>query len=661
MDFVLALAILLLTICSDCQVDSDGTTNKGKYQVSTNLKVDFDLWNPAGDGITDDREKLIDALTYANKNNIDLVLNSDKVYYIGTALHYNFSGSIRIRSDNTNKKAVIKISDKSLFPFQIGALQKSGNVLVKATIKAGQKSITVSDGSSFAVGDYIGLSSETDWPLATNSEVQKGEWNIVESTAGNVLLLRYPMRDSYSLNEKLKISNWYYASLAINGVELVCNDTGNNSVVGISLRNLQNSQITNSVIRNFQTTGAEARACYNLEFDHNQVYGCNEVGMGYGFYPLAGFSYSIHDNTFTGGRKGVDAGGAGTLGPARDVEIYRNITYGSDVTSRKSNWFNLDVVGGQSMGYAVHEGAENVIFKENVCYNTCYGFQIRGRDVTVANNSVNGMCNFPFTTLAGCNHTYENNSYHSLLFQNATIKGRNIDYTKYPRAIFFSDASRPGQLIFKNNKADFARDFGVVLGGSKVLSDLVVSGNQYVFSTIDASSSPYTVYWSHITKPINKLVVKDNTATMATSGQRSSEMRLIRDGSYKNGSLINWLTCEVEGLKAEDVLTITASNSSVMTYKFTNLKIDKNARSIRLVGKINFKPSSSCRPNLVGIPTPATNDLFTFNCENDKKNYVGKYFKNSYAQFGKNESLFADIYKASATYTLNLDVTYTTN
>ena len=633
------------------------TTIPARQPTSAPADVSFDMWNPAGDGIQNDYIKLLAALNYVKENNAVLVLNSNKTYYIGTPLNYSFAGSIRIRSSDTNKKAVIKLSDAFLFPFQMDAEQKPGTTTAAALIRPGQKSMLVASGVGFAAGDYIGLSSAMNWPLT--SAVQKGEWNIVESVAGNVLLLRYPLKDTYALSEKVKVSKWKYASLDINGVEFISTDSGNRSTIGLSLRYLQNSRVTNCVVRNFQTTGVETRACYNFEFANNQVFGTNEVGMGYGFYPLAGFKFIVHDNTFTGGRKGVDVGGAGTLGPAREVSVYRNTTYGSGQTASKTDWFNLDVVGGQNMGYAVHEGAEGVSFTDNLSYNTCYGYQLRGKDITVTNNVVHGLCNFPFTTLAGYNHTYEGNEYKSLLTTNATAP----DYKRYPRHIFFSDASSPGQIIFRNNKADFARDYGVVLNSSKVLSDVVISGNQYVFSTADASSTPYTVYWSGITKPINKLIVKANSATMASSGVRSSVMRLRRDNAYKNGALLNWETCQVEGLKADDLLTLTNKNTAApLTYSFTNLLIDKQSKVAQVTGSITFKSTANCRPFLVGIPTIAspTDSEFRFECVTDKKFYIGKLYGNSEMQFGKNEFALMDAYKARTSYKLSVNVMYNT-
>lgn len=627
-------------------------------------EVSFDIWNPAGDGIQDDYKKLVAALDYAKNNNVDLVLNSTKTYYIGTRLNYSFMGVLRIKSSDANKRSVIKLSDAYLFPFQLNATQKPGSAAVTTQLNAGQKSVVVTNGSGFAAGDYVGFASSADWPLANNSDVQKGEWNIVESVAGNVLLLRYPVKDTYPVSERVTLSKWLYASLDLSGVEFVCNDSGNRPTVGLSLRNLQNSRVTNCIVRNFQTTGVETRACFNVEFANNQVFGANEVGMGYGFCPLAGFKYIVHDNTFTGGRKGVDVSGAGALGPARDVKIYRNTTYGSGSTATGTDWFNLDVVGGQNMGYAVHEGAEDVLFTDNASYNTCYGYQIRGKDVTVKNNTVYGLCNFPFTTVAGSNHLYEGNEYKSLLANKAAQPTAGTDYSKYPRSLFISDASGPGPLIVRNNKTDFARDFGVVLDGGNVLADVLVTGNQCLFSTIDGSSAPSLVYWSHIKKPVNKLVSRSNSGTMAASGINVSTMRLVRDASYKTGALLNWDTCEVEGLRADDVLTLSADNATApLTYNLAGLKIDKQGQTARITGKISFKSPVSCKPLLMAVPIPApgTADLFTFDCATDQKSYVGKLYQNSTMQFGRSGSTFTNTYLPDTDYTLVVNVPYRTN
>lgn len=632
----------------------------GRWRLGVQSEVPIDWWNPAGDGVRDDYRAFVAALDYAKQNNVDLVLNSNKTYYLGTRLNYSFTGVIRIKSSDNTKKSVIKLSDAYLFPFQINAVQKPGTTTVTTKITPGQQSVTVANGSGFAAGDYVGFSSPLDWPLATSSEVQKGEWNIVENVAGNVLLLRYPLNDTYATGERVQVSKWTYASLEINNVEFVCNDSGNRSTVGLSLRNLQNSRVTNCIIRNFQTTGAETRACYNVEFAHNQVFGTNEIGMGYGFYPLAGFRFSVHDNTFTGGRKGVDVGGAGTLGPARETRIYRNTTYGSGKTASGTDWFNLDVVGGQNMGYAVHEGAEDVIFTDNVSYNTCYGYQLRGKNVIVRNNRVYGQCNFPFTTLAGYNHTYETNEYQAQLTPQTAP---SADYNKYPRSIFFSDRAAPGHIIFRNNRADFARDFGVVLDGSRVLADVTATGNRFVFSTVDASATPFTVYWSHITKPLNRLVVNGNVATLVMTGAQSSSMRLLRDGSYQTGNLLNWETCEVEGLRADDLLTLSTKTANPqLTYSLTNLRITKQQQTARLTGKLTFTSAVKCRPFLLGMPPrmPNSSTDFRFECVTDQKHYVGRLYTNADIQFGRNESTLADAYSVATTYTLAISLDYPT-
>ena len=622
--------------------------------------TNFDTFSPAGDGKTDESAKLIQALTYCRMINSGLLINPAKTYALLTPIDYTFTGTVAIRSASEGKSAVFYLPDNQPSAVTFSAAAGTLKTTLAKDITQGDQSITLASTTGLRVGDLIMIQSRIDWPI--ENLTKKGEYNVVEQIDGPVVLVRYPCQDGYSVSEVSAVTSFPPARLYMQDIELNVRKTGNRSVVALSVKNTQNTVLDRVQIKNAQYASSQFYGCYNTEVSRCRFDGANEEGEGYGIATVGGLFYDVHDNRSYGCRKLCDFSSNRTGGPTRYSRAVGNVAVGEGTTNRSRDLFTI-----QSFCVATHGGAESILIEGNTAINCSQGFQVRGRDVTLNNNRILGRCLTPISLSGGQNHTVTNNTYQSLLTGKPGTGGPPPDYALYPKAVIaLSNTLLPdGYLIIQNNTFDFVRNYGIY--ASNVRQRCLIQQNHFDFNTLGGGEQdPVLVFWDNVTAPLSGLRVRENTYQFANPAGLTDLMYVMRSpAAYPVGPVIDWPTCEVQGLRAADVLTLTAStDESPYQQYIKGLSITKKDDNFSLTGDFDFTLQTATQPMLSGLPTTNTraNQFFTFSVEPTGALHTGKIVGlTGQALFGAQTGAFGQSYTSGTHYFIGLDLQYRTH
>ncbi|GAB3317295.1 hypothetical protein GCM10027299_08510 [Larkinella ripae] len=629
------------------------TADQRRYRLNANSWVDFAQFKPAGNGTSDDTPKLLQAFEHCRKNNVGLLVDPARTYLLKTPIDYAFAGTIAVKSKTIGKPAVFLLPDSDLFPVLLSA--RGGDLTTKLAknAKAGDKTITLASTSGLKAGDLIVIQSTKDWPI--ESDTKKAECNVVESVSGKLIKLKHPCQDDYTTSEVKSVLSFQSATLRLQDIEFQVRKTGNNSVVGLGVMNMQNCVINGVMIRNAQYAASQFYGCYNTEVANCVFEKANEEGQGYGIATVGGLLYNIHDNRSYGCRKLCDFSGDSRFGATRLSKATGNVAVGDGTTNRGNDLFST-----QSFCVATHGGADGILIQGNTAINCRSGFQLRGRNIVLNDNRILGLSDVPISLSGGQNHTVTGNTYAAQIGDK-----KNPDYSRYPRAVIgLASALLPdGQITIKNNSFDFVRNYGIYIDG--IRQKLVIQGNHFVFNSLGGmDTNPVLVYAEEIKKQLSNLQVRENTFGSASSVKLKNLMILVRHSSYSGGSLVDWASCEVQGLRASDIVTLKSeAGENPVQKSIENLKIDKKDNVISLSGEFGFKFNKEARPVFSGMPATKKpmSQSFNFKVLTDNSSRVGKVAgEKGQVLFGAQATTYGANYQAKKDFAIGVDLRYAT-
>ncbi|WP_128548308.1 right-handed parallel beta-helix repeat-containing protein [Larkinella soli] len=634
------------TIASDT-VDQSGMDVSGW--------MDFTWFQPKGDGLTDDTPKLLQALTLCRARNLGLLVDPAKTYLLRTPVDFQFTGTVAVKSRRPGKPAVFLLPDTQQVPFQFTAGAGSLNTRITRDVAAGDRTVSLASTAGLNVGDLLLIQSTADWPIETGTK--KGEFNVVEAISGPTVTLKQPCQDAYTVSEIKSVTSYRPARLFLQDIELSVRKTGNRPVVGLSLRYLQYSIINRVTIRHAQYASSQFYGCYDTEIAYCVFEKANEEGQGYGIATVGGLLYNVHDNRSFGCRKLCDFSSSGIGGPTRLSRATGNVAVGEGETNLGNDLFTI-----QSFCIATHGGAEGILIQGNTATNCQTGFQLRGKDITLNGNLILGKCQLPISLSGGQNHVVTNNAYHSLL----KAGGGSPDPASYPGAgIELAGTLLPaGYLTIKGNSFDYVRNYGIY--ADHVRQRCVIQHNHFEFAgPVRAANNPVLVLWDGVRAPVSGLRVRDNTFNPSAegAGPGSGLMTLVRNASaYPTGALLDWAACDVQGLRAADVLTVGSETGETPTQvSLEKLYIDQKDHVFSLTGEFSFRFRTAVRPVLIGAAPPASPVQFGFGTTESDGLLVGKVAAGAgQIGFGAQTGSFGGTFNGDSRYTFVVDIRYRT-
>ncbi|WP_234736770.1 right-handed parallel beta-helix repeat-containing protein [Tellurirhabdus bombi] len=620
--------------------------------------ANFDNFNPAGDGIRDDSEKLVKALAYCQTHRLGLFINPTKKYFLKTPIDYAFAGTVAIRSSRTGQPAVFYLPDNEQFPLQLSAKAGSLETTLTKAITTGDQALTLTATTDLKPGDLLHIQTKTAWPIETDT--RKGEFNVVQSLTQNQVTLKYPCQDDYSLSDSVLVTHYRPAMVYAKELEFRVRKTDDRPVIGLTVLYTQHSQLDRLRIKDAQYASLMLYGCYDTKVTDCVVEGANEEGAGYGIGTVGGWRYSVLHNTSHGCRKLCDFSGDSDRGPTRHSEAIANKAYGQGKTNLGNDLFQV-----QSFCVATHGGADGILIERNIAYNCQTGFQLRGRNIILNANQILGESLYPISLAGGQNHTVTNNIYQALL-QNAA-KNQAPDYPNYPKGVIglSENLLHSGHIIIRNNQFDFVRNYGIY--GNDVRQHCTISDNRFIFNTFGkAEPKPQIVYFEQLTSPLSDLQIQHNTWQMASANLAMPRVQVIlrRDSTYSEGPLIDWVSSEIQGLQATHVLTMTTGkNNSPQAVDMDNLVINKQGKTITLAGELSFTLNRAAQPFINGMPAPIPAEDYFFDFQNQASGstYKGQVEgKTGQICLGAQASTFGSSFLGGTPFVTRLSLNYTT-
>ena len=407
-----------------------------------------------GDGVTDDRAAIVNALVAANGRTV--VLEGGKTYLISSKLA--FTGT-DINITSSGGSAVVFLNGQTDDGFEASGTTVRTTTLSDPTAKY-SRTWTLADASGVQPGMLIEFKSDQLWYYDPRGTTKKSELHLIESVSGNDIRTYLPANDGYNTaTETVTVTVYSPIQVNIEGIHFKAVKQLNPSSqkVAVTIRNALNPKITNLTTEQFQAVGLRLNGCYGSVIDKHFGIDHNFWSTGYGAN-IVGCTDTVFRNChYKGCRRGIDITGVEVISLHALIEGCINDGGGS--TSQGDLWGRQDsgVVTGTkpNYGFGSHGPADHITYRGNRM-NTYFGINTRGGNEIIENNEFYAHVNDCITLTYGANRIIRNNS---------SLPGlTNKDLTRYDGGTSIFN-SIPDHLITVSDSYD-GGDFIEVFGNS---------------------------------------------------------------------------------------------------------------------------------------------------------------------------------------------------
>lgn len=248
----------------------DHTLSNGNVAVlQHNGRVMAQQFGAKGDNSNDDTDELQALLdssaTY--KFVVDLG-DSGKNYKITSTL----TGASGVRIEGAAQlNASALTGTKHALVFE-GSLGSSSNLSVDASI--GDQTVSVADGSLFAVDEWVLIHTETTYLPYNGYSVAKAEWVQIKSISTNNLTFTHPIIDDYTTAGGGKVHKCTFVEdISIKGISVLGSDTAGGNERGIAIRFGKNFTVDGVRVINMDQYEIEIDSCIKFTVKNCDVRG----------------------------------------------------------------------------------------------------------------------------------------------------------------------------------------------------------------------------------------------------------------------------------------------------------------------------------------------------------------------------------------------------
>lgn len=345
----------------------------------------------------DDTEAIQKALdTYGT-----VELKDGGIYYISDTLHIRSSQTIYTPSIPATIVQTINL------PAMTNTYKMRATVKINEWLKKGQTNVSLADvypadDLNIQTNDFILLRSNKLWKEDNRGYLKKGEIHTAQALADQTLVLSEGIYDAYSYTENLTVNVYEPMTVRIENINFTRPSSGLHTNAMITLWYTQNSVLNNLTISNARDSGIILQYNYRTTVDNcNFNLGVtNDVSQtGYGIQDNGGAYSHISNCTFNTVRRGVDL--SGNI-PNWNSLVENCYAFGPSKGSTLSS--------GNS-GFGTHSTAVNATFRNNFIKGFNQAFAIRGTNILIENNTVEGNQNYFMQATHGTNITVTGNTY----------------------------------------------------------------------------------------------------------------------------------------------------------------------------------------------------------------------------------------------------------
>ncbi|MBY0145138.1 right-handed parallel beta-helix repeat-containing protein [Neobacillus niacini] len=303
-----------------------------------------------------------------------IVLKSGATYIIDKPLESNLT--IHIKTDKYESATILQKAKDSAFIFDNKSILTTA---VTQPISSKQLYIELHSTKGISPGMLLHLKSDKPWYWDDRGYLTKGELHKVTKVDGHKVYLERPLVEGYQAGkgEEVTVTLYPSAALYLENIEFAHPEPYNTIMVKVN--NTMNSKLQNVTVKNSKRIGILLHTTYQTEVTNALIdlQTTKDVTSGYGIQDYGGTGTFITDSTFKRIRRGVDFSGDT---PSR---------YGVVENSKSLGYGKGKLASGNS-GFGTHSTAEYITFRNNYVEDFNYGFLVRGRDITVEGNTLNG-------------------------------------------------------------------------------------------------------------------------------------------------------------------------------------------------------------------------------------------------------------------------------
>jgi len=281
-------------------------------------------------------------------------------------------------------------NDKNFVPTVYSALTVNASIY--------DTTVTVADGTKFAVGDWIRIRSEAEFNRhpGTYNYHNNGEIQQIKSISGNVITIKERILMNYLLTDTATVDLLIIReNIRFDSLRLISSPTDN--IRGIVCEYCSNLKFINLTIRDFVVSSIGISNTVNANVSQCDIAGSTKEGLGYGFM-VGDASRNITgtNNHFAACRHAVACGGSYSYG-IQFNQIYTDNSMSYDI-------YNVGMFG-------QHNSYDGMIIANNICTGCSLGYISGMNNIVDSNTVIDGSDNVLELQQLTKNTTVSNNHF----------------------------------------------------------------------------------------------------------------------------------------------------------------------------------------------------------------------------------------------------------
>lgn len=327
------------------------------------------------------------------------------------------------------------------------------NTHVTQHISSKQPYVVLATTKGIKPGNLIHLKSSKLWYWDDRGYLTKGELHEVTKVDGNKVFLDTPIVENYLVGKGELVSATVYPNISLRLDNITFSHPKPYKTVMLKVNYTINSKLERVSVKNSKETGISLNNTFQTEVHEATIDlgTTKDINTGYGIQDYGGSGTLIANSIFKRVRRGVDFSGST---PSR---------YGLVKDCRAYGYIKGTLASGNS-GFGTHSTAQYITFQNNYVENFNYAFLVRGSNITIKENTLQGFSSSFIAISYGdhvevMNNTYKNmddSSLESFILVPKTYKGSIVAQgnttTDFLKGSFIKgDVGQLKSLILKNN------------------------------------------------------------------------------------------------------------------------------------------------------------------------------------------------------------------
>lgn len=344
----------------------------------------------AGDGITNDRYRIQEAITFANGK--DVILDGGTTYnIIGSILMPVGADTVSLKASGPNP-AILKLG---------GDGQSNSAIKFEQTVASASTTLTASIGHGkvgWPVASTVGIEpgmlceviSTALWYFDPRDTARKSELHKVRRVEGNVVYFEDPANDGYEIPaETVTLTFYKPIKVRLENIKVMGTLPGiseeTKAVIGLEINHADSPQLINVDVENCARTGIRMYACYRPQILGGQTTRANNYYNGYGV-SIDGCAHAFVWNRFSYEcRRHTDVTGQQMISRMSTIHTCTAVGGGKNSRGISYGWNDDGSIGNDQYGFGSHGPADQTRYIDCTTIEVSKPYMLRGRDEVIVN------------------------------------------------------------------------------------------------------------------------------------------------------------------------------------------------------------------------------------------------------------------------------------